>query len=190
MPEVFDHLNHWLGDVNIGRYTASQLEDRVSALLKIWSDWAIFSPSYLSGLEALFKRTEADMLSYNALVLPSIEPETLRRQAKLLGVPIYGTSEDDLFLTYRLIQYVNNFSAQKTKQSNIQLPSLSDADVDGVPMDDDDEYDDIDEIDGIPLDDDIDGIPMDEDIDGVPIDEDDIDGIPLNDDIDGIPMDD
>jgi len=75
--------------------------------------------------------------------------------------------------------------APATQVQGPSKPSVAtDDDIDGVPIDDDDDNDDID------------GVPIDkpkadeEDIDGVPMDDEDIDGVPIDDDIDGMPIDD
>jgi hypothetical protein len=70
----------------------------------------------------------------------------------------------------------------------VSAETEAEEDVDGIPLDGDDE----DGVDGVPLEADLDGVPLiaeDDDVDGVPL-EDDVDGVPFDDDeeIDGVPL--
>lgn len=215
LPEVFERLNEWLRGIS-GRMTAGQVEERVSKLIALWYDWAIFPTMFINGLEAIFNQTEGDVARYSELSPsdPSVleDKEGLRRKAKFSGLNITlpqsgrGKMEESDFVDsltlYRKLTYVTDFVARKEAQTlegddegmNSIFKAMEDAATGGtgsvgrsVVVDCDD-----DDVDGVPIDDDIDGQPIpeyDDDIDGVPLD-DDIDGVPIDDDIDGAPMDD
>lgn len=69
-----------------GRMTARQIEDRVIALIRVWEQWSLYPPQYLSGLEATFQRKPADLEDSEVDAMPdeAIDLEALQRKARLV----------------------------------------------------------------------------------------------------------
>lgn len=171
LPCLFDYLNDVYRSIG-GRMTAKVVENRVLNLLKVWDSWSIFPGSYIAGLEACFKKTEADVARIasiaSALSEEDLKPEkdALYRQAKFHGVAVTDRDATPLGLceVKAKLGFVDEYIAKRVLlnagpddgMSEVMSTEVTDAiddDVDGEPMEDD--------IDGVPLDDDIDGDPFD-----------------------------
>jgi U2-associated protein SR140 len=203
LPDIVQNLGVWKKGL-LGRLTSGQFDERINALFVIWEQWAIFSPFYLTGLEAIFNRTENEIKKYNEMFPDSDDTmmaavadiEGLRRNAKAAGIAIVmdssyysngGYREEavehvDGKILFRALSYVRDFTRKKALASGdgslsyLSLPDMTSVPHVGEDIDGDD-------IDGAPMD----GIPLDTQLAGEA--DDDIDGVPLDDDLDGVPLD-
>jgi U2-associated protein SR140 len=203
LPAIFMSLGAMYRGI-VGRMTAKQVEERVRNVLAAWSDWSVFPPLYLLGLEAVFFMTEAEAQRQrhfvehvqeagdNAVAGSAAEVEALRKRARACGVIAY---KDSLAAEMAVrVQYVETYAKTRlgiavdaqvaatdadraVHQQNATTAAITELaveDIDGAP---------------IALDEDIDDQPIAvEDLDGQPIDEEDIDGVPIDEDIDGQPL--
>lgn len=52
----------------VGRITAQQIESRVKNVLHVWTDWSVFPPLYIVGLESSFLMSEGEHVRLNRFV--------------------------------------------------------------------------------------------------------------------------
>uniref|UniRef100_K3X1G9 Uncharacterized protein n=1 Tax=Globisporangium ultimum (strain ATCC 200006 / CBS 805.95 / DAOM BR144) TaxID=431595 RepID=K3X1G9_GLOUD len=206
LPEIVDHLR-LAHKAIVGRMSANAMKERVLNVLTAWESWSLFPPMFLVGLNATFLRKveESEYQPLQPVEIPpdgEVDEERLRKACRQAGILSKGDAKQ---LMTRL-QWLKEFTAPKTSQqppsqlaktpvasestgSNTAKPPLGDtkgnddADIDGEPIDGDEDFD------GQSLDDN-----ADEDVDGEPLEEEDLDGEPLDEeqaeaDLDGAPMD-
>ena len=103
LPEVFLDLGALLRSGSLGRMSAKQLEDRCRALLGVWSEWSLFTDTYLAGLEAqllmsdrelqrLLSCIQEDEDAAGASAGGGAEYENAVRRARSFGVPVAPSS--------------------------------------------------------------------------------------------------
>ena len=196
--------------------SAKQIEERVLGVLSVWEYWAVFSPTFLLGLEAAFYRTEAEEAILRTVAEQTdaairvnggsseADLDSWRRKAKLTGVPHVHTSVGEIQAKIALVsEYANRKSGgvaivggTETEKSFISGATPWTQDRDGEDSNDYDTtqrgrspermYYSTDSSFRAVEENDVDGFPM-ENVDGVPLD--DVDGEPM-DSIDGVPLDD
>ncbi|ETV94392.1 hypothetical protein H310_12027 [Aphanomyces invadans] len=190
LPEIMDSLNV-VSHAIVGRMSFNAMRDKVLAVLHAWSQWSLFPPAYLIGLNATFlqkarpaRATSQDQDTPDdvpmATVRAAIDADTLnlnderlKRKCRHAGLVSSGTRDDMFRRLYMLKKFTS--VGEGTPDGVKETPAV-DEDVDGEPMEG---ADDDDDIDGVPLDDDF-------DIDGVPLDDDD--DVVGDEDVDGEPM--
>lgn len=74
-------------------HARSAFEDRVSAVLAAWLRWSLFPPVFVHGLEATFF-TDRHRDDAPFIAAPGGDLDSLRRKARLAGIPDSGTSSD------------------------------------------------------------------------------------------------
>jgi hypothetical protein len=86
LPDIFEEFNACYLTVT-GRMTARQIEDRVIGLIRVWEQWSLYPPQYLTGLEATFQRKPADLEDQEVDAMPdeAIDLESLQRKARLVS---------------------------------------------------------------------------------------------------------
>ncbi|KAG5178404.1 hypothetical protein JKP88DRAFT_270519 [Tribonema minus] len=145
LPQVFEALGTALRGI-AGRLTARQLRERVLALLAVWSDWSIYPPLFLTGLEASLMRAPADMAAVEgATAAGDVREEDMDRAALERKARQAGLHVSDAMSALDLFNRLNHLNAYvKAKAAGRALgaePSAagdnnsgSDSDVDGVPL--------------------------------------------------------
>ena len=221
LPSLFDALNQWKrrSPSLQGRMSATQFEERILGILRAWSQWAIFPPGYLVGLEALMFRTESDVKKCEELEThqgdSDLDDETIKRKARLVGLALSTTpmSEEGRkpdaasvpVPTIRLLhqlEFVKEFSFARSRIHLNDEQLLEDEDIDGSRMDASRHMDHnrnegsesiVNLLDGVSKSSNVqeEEYEMDDDVDGVPISDayEEQDVAYDDDDVDGIPMD-
>eukprot|EP00611_Tribonema_gayanum_P017989 TRINITY_DN3099_c4_g1_i4.p1 TRINITY_DN3099_c4_g1~~TRINITY_DN3099_c4_g1_i4.p1 ORF type:complete len:825 (+),score=378.43 TRINITY_DN3099_c4_g1_i4:177-2651(+) len=145
LPQVFEALGTALRGI-AGRLTARQLRERVLALLAVWSDWSIYPPLFLTGLEASLMRAPADMAAVEgATAAGDVREEDMDRAALERKARQAGLHVSDAMSALDLFNRLNHLNAYvKAKAAGRALgaePSAagdnnsgSDSDVDGVSL--------------------------------------------------------
>ena len=158
LPRVFNELNSWKRDA-LGRMSATQFEDRVLAVMRVWSDWAIFPPSYIYGLEAMFFRTENDQQQLDQQQekdgndgAVDQDEEAVRRQARLSGLVVSTSKKGSgaesqqsvpVSILRQQLAFVDEFTRTRSQLLPASEPGAggdSDSDIDGQRLDDDDNF--------------------------------------------------
>lgn len=86
LPDIFEAINECYLTIT-GRMTARQIEDRVVGLIRVWEQWSLYPPQYLTGLESTFQRKPADLEDPEVDALPSdeVDLESLQRKARMVN---------------------------------------------------------------------------------------------------------
>lgn len=163
-----------------GRMTAKQVEDRVRSVLVVWREWSMFSPLFTLGLEASvfageieLKRLQQEIEDSTAEVVD--DREFMVKKASSAGIYVReSSSARELIHRLRFVESFakNQLTSTAPSHEPVLAPEVVD-DVDGEPLGDD--------LDGVPLDEHEVEDSIDEDIDGAPVD--DLDGEPCDEDL-------
>jgi len=116
LPRIFDYLGFRLRGIQ-GRMSANQLSERVLALLGVWHNMSMFSPSFLRKLQDSFTRVveKVEAPSISSVRVPSQEGED-----DVDGQPML---EDDDVDGQPLVE-----------DDNVDGQPIEDEDLDGVPI--------------------------------------------------------
>eukprot|EP01041_Mallomonas_annulata_P005425 gene5425-10875_t len=217
LPDIFESFGLTLRSAS-GRMTARQITERVQGVLDVWSQWAVFPPLFLMGLEATLMRSEAEEMDIQHASSETVEGgelDALRKKAKFSGVSVTIESATELKAK---LNYVAEYTRRKTAggvmgSGDVTSTGTACMFISGAPSPwqsvVQDVYDDTDTAD-------VDGIPLvssngrghfvavttttagsdNIDVDGMPLDDYndgvdvDVDGAPLDEDedIDGAPL--
>jgi len=131
LPQVFERLSSTLRSLE-SRLTAFAMKERVLRVLNVWNDWELYEPLFLKHLEAAF--------------VSERELSAVAAHDKDTSLVIRKGVEDSP---------VGDVDASRPHEEEV-----ADEDLDGVPIDDDNNDDD--DIDGVPIEGDIDGVPLDD----------------------------
>lgn len=173
---VFDHLANIYHSFP-GRITADLFKKQITTIVDIWEDWIVFPPDFTLELR---KRLEGVVIPIETTITPEPTnelPETkfatkFKSSTFQLAAQAYTQSDgNDGHVSEGEPMDVSSEEEQVTGGEG---EAVEDIDIDGLPLDDDNERltrsrSDSD-IDGEQIADDIDGVPVEEDLDGIPID--------------------
>jgi hypothetical protein len=163
-PDVFGSFGE--NTVRLGRLTRNKVATAVSAVLAAWTNWSVYSASFLDELHARFEGRTINSATTTATTLTIMS-----------GIGGSGGDDPDKI---RVHSDDDSDTAGETLLSGSHGHAHCEDEADGSPIGDDD-----DDVDGSPI------VPT-EDVGGSnDIDEDDVDGLPIgsdSDDADGVPL--
>lgn len=154
--QVFEQLGRLEKDLGWGRLRAEKWKRSVGSLLHLWEGWCVFPQSSQEHFTQVFEKP------------PPTEKEKAEEKARLEAEKAAGTFGGKGKSRWKAVDEDTSTAATGRGDEDKDVDGEKmDVDVDGVPIVDDDE--DLDNLDGVPMEDsdmeDMDGRPLDDDSD-------------------------
>jgi len=171
---VFDHLANIYHSFP-GRITADLFKKQITTIVDIWEDWIVFPPDFTLELR---KRLEGVVIPIETTITPEPTnelPETkfaMKFKSSTFQLAAQDTQSDG---NVGNVSEGEPMDVSSEEEQDTGGEAVEDIDIDGLPLDDDNER-----LTRTRSDGDIDGEQIADDIDGVPVEEEDLDGIPID----------
>jgi len=104
LPAAFESLRRCYKGL-VGRLTTAGFKERVLRVLRVWDEWNLYPPLYLTGLEATFLVEFPASTTLGDVDESALDVEELRKRCRQSGVPDGGSAADLLARLHGVSEY-------------------------------------------------------------------------------------